>query len=72
LADRVEHVDAVDKSATMIEAAQLRTPANVTCILADVMTLSLPAQHYDAIVSITPWRYLLLWRRPTEASINGA
>jgi 2-polyprenyl-3-methyl-5-hydroxy-6-metoxy-1,4-benzoquinol methylase len=37
LADHVEHVYAVDKSAAMIEAAHQRTPANVTCILADVM-----------------------------------
>jgi SAM-dependent methyltransferase len=60
LADRVEHVDAVDKSATMIEAAQLRTPANVTCALTDVMELPLPAQHYDAIVSITALHHLPL------------
>ena len=60
LADRAEHVDAVDKSAAMIGAAQLRTPANVTCILADVMELSLPAEHYDAIVSITALHHLPL------------
>ena len=60
LADRAEHVDAVDKSAAMIGAAQLRTPANVTCILADVMELSLPTEHYDAIVSITALHHLRL------------
>jgi SAM-dependent methyltransferase len=54
------HVDAVDKSAAMIGAAQRRTPANVTCILADVMELSLPAEHYDAIVSITALHHLPL------------
>jgi len=60
LADHVEHVDAVDKSATMIEAAQQRTPANVTCTPTDVMKLSLPAEHYDAIVSITALHHLPL------------
>jgi SAM-dependent methyltransferase len=60
LADRVEHVDAVDKSATMIETARLRTPANVTCTRTDVMELSLPAEHYDAIVSITALHHLPL------------
>ena len=53
LAERAERVDAVDKSAAMIEAARRRTPANVTCVLADVLELPLPADHYDAIVSIT-------------------
>lgn len=60
LADHVGHVDAVDKSATMIEAAQRRTPANVTCTLTDVMKLSLPPEHYDAIVSITALHHLPL------------
>ena len=58
LADRAERVDAVDKSAAMIEAARQRTPANVTCIHADVLRLSLPAEHYDAIVSITALHHL--------------
>ncbi|WP_141772642.1 class I SAM-dependent methyltransferase [Mycobacterium malmoense] len=60
LADHVEHVDAVDRSAAMIEAARQRAPANVTCILADVMELSLPAKHYDAIVSITALHHMPL------------
>ena len=60
LADHAEHVDAVDKSAAMIEAARQRTPANVTCIHADVLQLSLPAEHYDAIVSITALHHLPL------------
>ncbi len=37
----------------MIEAAGRHAPANVTCILADVLKLPLPEQHYDAIVSMT-------------------
>jgi ubiquinone/menaquinone biosynthesis C-methylase UbiE len=60
LADHAERVDAVDRSAAMIRAAKHRTPANVTCILADVMDLSLPAQRYDAIVSITALHHLPL------------
>jgi SAM-dependent methyltransferase len=60
LADRVEHVDAVDRSATMVEAARRRAPANVTCIHADVLKLSLPAYHYDAIVSITALHHVPL------------
>jgi ubiquinone/menaquinone biosynthesis C-methylase UbiE len=60
LAGHTEHVDAVDKSAAMIEAARQRTPANVTCIHADVLKLSLPAEHYDAIVSITALHHLPL------------
>jgi len=60
LADRADHVDAVDKSAAMIEAAKQRAPANVTCIHADVLNLSLPAEHYDAIVSITALHHVPL------------
>jgi ubiquinone/menaquinone biosynthesis C-methylase UbiE len=60
LAGRARHVDAVDRSAAMIEAARRRAPANVTPILADVLELRLPADHYDAIVSITALHHLPL------------
>lgn len=60
LAERAGHVDAVDESAAMIEAARRRTPANVTCIHADVLTLPLPAERYDAIVSITALHHVPL------------
>ena len=60
LATRVGHVDAVDRSPVMIEAARRRTPPNVTCILADVMQSALPANHYDAIVSVTALHHLPL------------
>ena len=60
LAARAGQVDAVDKSAAMIEAARRRAPANVTCTRADVMDLPLPADHYDAIVSITALHHLPL------------
>jgi SAM-dependent methyltransferase len=60
LAARAQHVDAVDKSAAMIEAARRRAPANVTPILGDVRELPLPADHYDAILSITALHHLPL------------
>jgi SAM-dependent methyltransferase len=34
------------------------TPANVTCILGDVMRDPLPAERYDAIVSVTALHHL--------------
>src|SRR6516164_3334322 len=40
--------------------AKQRAPANVTCIHADVLNLSLPAEHYDAIVSITALHHVPL------------
>jgi len=53
LAQRVEHVDALDRSPAMIEETRRVTPANVTCILADVRHEPLPDAQYDAIVSIS-------------------
>src|SRR5258708_31379149 len=58
LARRVEHVDALDRSLAMIEAARQMTPANVTCILRDVMRDPLPAERYDAIVSVSALHHL--------------
>ncbi len=60
LADRADHVDAIDKSPAMIEAARRQAPANVTCTLADVLEAPLPATHYDAIVSITALHHVRL------------
>jgi ubiquinone/menaquinone biosynthesis C-methylase UbiE len=40
LAGRVEQVDAIDRSAAMIEMARQRTPENVNCVLADVLMAS--------------------------------
>jgi 2-polyprenyl-3-methyl-5-hydroxy-6-metoxy-1,4-benzoquinol methylase len=60
LAGRADHVDAIDKSAAMIEAARRRAPANLTCTLADVTEAPLPAAHYDAIVSITALHHVRL------------
>jgi SAM-dependent methyltransferase len=58
LAKRVEHVDALDRSPAMIEAARQTTPANVTCILGDVMRDPLPAERYDAIMSVAALHHL--------------
>src|SRR6266446_1257960 len=58
LAKRAEHVDALDRSPVMIETARQMTPANVTCILGDVMRDPLPAERYDAIVSVTALHHL--------------
>jgi len=58
LARRVELVDAIDRSPAMIEAARQTAPANVTCILGDVMCDPLPPGTYDAIVSVTALHHL--------------
>jgi SAM-dependent methyltransferase len=60
LAKRAGHVDALDRSPVMIQAARQITPANVTCILGDVMRDPLPAEPYDAIVSVTALHHLPL------------
>jgi SAM-dependent methyltransferase len=58
LAKRVRYVDALDRSPVMIEAARQVPPANVTCLLGDVMCDPLPADGYDAIVSVTALHHL--------------
>lgn len=60
LAARADHVDALDRSAEMIEAARERVPANVTCIEADALTHPLPPAHYDAVTSISTLHHLPL------------
>jgi SAM-dependent methyltransferase len=55
-----EHVDALDRSPQMIDAARESTPANVHCVLADVMTHPLVPSAYDAIVSISTLHHLPL------------
>jgi SAM-dependent methyltransferase len=58
LASRVRHVDALDRSPVMIDAARRVAPPNVTCILADVLRDPLPADGYDAIVSIAALHHM--------------
>ena len=60
LAERSEQVDAVDRSAEMIEQAKLGTPDNVNCVLADVLTDPLPGKDYDAIFSISALHHMPL------------
>src|SRR5215472_8034710 len=60
LALRAEQVDALDRSPAMIDAAKRVAPGNVTCILGDVMADPLPAEHYDAIMSVTALHHLPL------------
>ena len=60
LAARAAHVDAVDRSAVMVEQARARVPANVTCTEADILTHPLPAGGYDAITSISVLHHLPL------------
>jgi 2-polyprenyl-3-methyl-5-hydroxy-6-metoxy-1,4-benzoquinol methylase len=60
LAERAGRVDAVDRSAAMIEAARRAVPANVTCLQGDVAEMTLPAGAYDAITSISALHHLSL------------
>lgn len=60
LAQRSERVDALDRSAEMIAEAKHRTPGNVNCVLADVLTDPLPGKDYDAIFSITALHHMPL------------
>lgn len=60
LADHAQHVDAIDRSAVMIEQARRRVPGNVRLIEADVLTEPLPECWYDAIVSITAVHHMAL------------
>lgn len=60
LAQRSDHVDAVDRSAVMVAEARRRTPVNVNCIEGDVLTDALTATDYDAIVSICALHHMPL------------
>lgn len=60
LGRRVERVDAIDRSPVMIELAERRVPDNVACILGDVLEHPLPAEGYDAIVSMTALHHVPL------------
>jgi len=60
LARRAEHVDAIDLSPQMIEAARRRTPDNVRCVLADMMEYPFAEGEYDAVVSMTALHHVPL------------
>lgn len=60
LAEYSDQVVAVDRSAEMIAEAKRRTPGNVDCVLADVLTDPLPGEDYDAIFSISALHHMPL------------
>jgi SAM-dependent methyltransferase len=60
LAGHAQFVDAIDRSAVMIEQARRRVPGNVRLVEADVLTEPLPEDRYDAIVSITALHHMPL------------
>jgi SAM-dependent methyltransferase len=60
LARHSEQVDALDRSAEMIEEARRRTPGNVNCVLADVLADPLPGRDYDAVFSISALHHMPL------------
>jgi SAM-dependent methyltransferase len=73
LAAVVPRVDAVDRSPEMIAAATRRAPPSVTFGVADALTVELPADGYDAVVSSAVLHHLPLdealtrmagWLRP--------
>jgi SAM-dependent methyltransferase len=60
LATRADRVDALDRCPAMIEQAKRATPANVTCLLADVLKEPLAESGYDAIVSVSALHHVPL------------
>ena len=60
LATRADHVDALDRCPAMIEQAKRVAPANVTCLLADVLREPLLESEYDAILSVSALHHVRL------------
>ena len=60
LAAVVPHVDGVDLSPGMIEAARRTAPANLSLHVGDAMDLDLPPGSYDAVVSSAVLHHLPL------------
>ena len=60
LAAHAAHVDALDRDPTMIALARRQVPANVECVLADVLDHPLEPGSYDAIVSMSTLHHLPL------------
>jgi SAM-dependent methyltransferase len=58
LAARAGHVDAVDRDPGMIAIARQVAPANVTCVLTDVLELPLEPDAYDAVVSLSALHHM--------------
>ena len=73
LAGSVPHVDGIDLSPVMIEAARRAAPPNVTFSVGDALTLDPPPGSYDAVLSSAVLHHLPLdqalprmagWLRP--------
>ncbi len=60
LAGRVEHVDALDRSPVMIDAARALTPGNVTCLIGDFLGYEFADESYDAIFSLSALHHMAL------------
>lgn len=60
LAGRVEHVDALDRSPVMIDAARAVTPGNVTCLVGDFLRYEFAHESYDAIFSLSALHHMPL------------
>lgn len=58
LAARSRHVAAVDRSPHMVTLARALVPTNVTVTEADVTTMPLPPDHYDAVTSVSVLHHL--------------
>ena len=58
LAERADHVDAVEIDPLMVKATQAIVPANVSCRRGDVMADDMPPGSYDAIVSLSVLHHL--------------
>jgi SAM-dependent methyltransferase len=58
LAERVDHVDALDRSPAMIDAARAATPGNVTCVTGDFLGYDVADATYDAIFSISALHHM--------------
>ncbi|MDA3647766.1 class I SAM-dependent methyltransferase [Saccharopolyspora indica] len=60
LAERAEHVDAVDVSPEMIERASGAPASNVRWLCGDLLDLSLDASGYDAVTAISSLHHMPL------------
>jgi len=60
LARRVEQVDAMDQSPTMIDAAKIVVPDNVSCLTGDFLRHELAEESYDAVFSISALHHMPL------------
>lgn len=62
LAERAEHITAIDLSANMIETAKglSKSHDNIDFQVADILETEFPAEHFDAIVSVATFHHIPL------------